>query len=273
MGVDIFAHHAHVFPAWVNPNGTIERLLLLLDNCGIARAVCFAPFSHQIAGSGLHHNQWLAAELAGRERLVGFGTLDFQRTDMKDQVRQAIDLGLKGLKLHPNIQEFDILCPKAMEVYAAAQEQDLLVTFHTGVHYARIKDYAVTKFDEVAHQFPNLRFTMEHMGGYHFFNEALAVLLNNYPPPWIKGTCKVFAGLTSVFTRHQLRFWYLRPEQIMEIILQTSVDQVIWGLDFPYNLERETKIAIETIGGLGISESDREKILGGNLRRELGLST
>jgi predicted TIM-barrel fold metal-dependent hydrolase len=187
-------------------------------------------------------------------------------------VRAAAELGFRGLKLHPNSQEFDILAPLALEAYAAAEELDLLLTFHTGVHYYRIREYAVTKFDEVARQFPNLRFSMEHMGGYHFFNEALAVLLNNFPPPWVTAKkCNIFAGLVSVFTLHKNRFWYLSPQQIMEIILQSSIDQVIFGLDFPYNLERETQIGLDTIRSLNLTDANRDKILGNNLRRELGL--
>src|SRR5262249_2962110 len=116
-----------------------------------------------------------------------------------------------------------------------------------------------------------LRFTMEHVGGYSFFNQALAVLVNNYPPPWIKGKSRLFAGLTSIFTQHTNRFWYLRPDQIMEIIHQTHIDQCIFGLDFPYNLERETTIALATIRSLPISTEARAKILGGNLTRELRL--
>jgi predicted TIM-barrel fold metal-dependent hydrolase len=57
----------------------------------------------------------------------------------------------------------------------------------------------------------------------------------------------------------------------MEVILQTSIDQVIFGLDFPYNLEEATKIGLETIRGLPLTDADKDKILGGNLRRELKL--
>jgi predicted TIM-barrel fold metal-dependent hydrolase len=96
--------------------------------------------------------------------------------------------------------------------------------------------------------------------------------VNRYPPPWVKDKkCNLFAGLASVFTEHQNRFWHLRPEQMMEVILQTSIEQVIFGLDFPYNLEKETKIGLETIRALPLTESDNEKILGANLRRELKL--
>ena len=60
-------------------DGTIDRLLRLLDACGIAEAVCFAPFPHQFAGPG--QNAWLAAELTKRRRLyvyAGGGNTAFQ---------------------------------------------------------------------------------------------------------------------------------------------------------------------------------------------------
>jgi hypothetical protein len=269
----VFANHAHVFPESVNPQGTIDRLLRLMDECEIEAAVCFAPFAKQVAAlPGIQPNRWLAKQLAGTPRLHGFGTIDFQREDFEDQVREAVDLGFRGLKLHPNAQAFDILSPSAFEVYEAAERHDLFVSFHSGVHYYRLLEYRVAHFDEVAHHFPNLRFSLEHVGGYHYFNEALAVLVNRFPPPWIKDKkCNVFAGLASIFTQHQNRFWYLKPEQIMEVILQTSIDQAIFGLDFPYNLEKETKIGLETIRGLPLTDADKDKILGGNLRRELKL--
>jgi hypothetical protein len=267
--VKIFAHHAHVFPEAMKSEGTIDRLMKLLNECGIEGAVCFPPYPHLMADC----NRWLARELKSRPRLRGFGTIDLKRDDIVDQVKEAAALGFAGLKLHPNAQEWDILSPEAFEVYEAAEELNLLCTFHSGVHAYRIRDYNVLHFDEVAHHFPKLRITMEHVGGYHFFTEALAVIFNNYPPPW-KPDAKqrVFAGLASVFTQHQNRFWYLKPEQIMEIILQTSARMCIFGLDFPYNLEKETKIGIETIRSLPITEAEKDLILGGNLKREIGLA-
>ena len=263
----IFAHHAHVFPAALNEKGTVQRLLAMLDACGIEGAVCFAPYPHQLD----NQNQWLAKEIKPQARLAGFGTIDLKRDHIEEQVKECADLGFRGLKLHPNAQGWDILSAEAFEVYEAAQEQDLLCTFHSGVHAHRMRDYNVKHFDEVAHHFPRLRITLEHVGGYHFFNEALAVIFNNYPPPWEpQKKQRVFAGLASVFTQHQNRFWYLKPEQIMEIILQTSARMCIFGLDFPYNREKETKIGIETIRSLPITEGERELILGENLRREIG---
>jgi hypothetical protein len=268
----VLAHHAHVFPASVNANGTVERLLRLLDACGIDGAVCFAPFAHQLEGTGLDPVAWLAKELEGQPRLHGFGTVDLRRADRGDQVRRIADLGMRGIKLHPNAQEFDLLGPAATEVYAAAQDAKLFLTFHSGVHHYRIKHYNVLGFDEIAYNFPTLRLSLEHVGGYSFFPEALAVIVNNIPfPPRPGVRPRVFGGLTSVFTQHYNRFWYMPPERMAEAVAQAGAEQLIFGLDFPYNLEENTTLALQTLRAMGLSAADLALILGGNLRRELGL--
>jgi predicted TIM-barrel fold metal-dependent hydrolase len=177
-----------------------------------------------------------------------------------------------GLKLHPNAQEFDLLSPKLFEIYSVVQDRGLFVTFHSGVHQSRLLQTAVLRFDEVAWNFPRMKFSMEHVGGYHFFNEALAVIFNHVPPPWEKGgKCNVFAGLASVFTPNHNRFWYLGNDRLKELAAQVGVEQLIFGLDFPYNLEDATKTGMETIRSL-FTPVQQELILGGNLRRELNLA-
>ena len=276
MSISILANHAHVFPESVNPDGTIDRLLRLLDACGIDQAVCFAPFAQQMDGQGVGHNDWLARELGSRrnDRLYGFGTIDFRREDVKEQVRAAADLGFRGLKLHPNTQKFDVLGERAMQVYAAAEEREMFLVFHTGVHHYRIENYRVTKFDEVAHHFPTLRFTLEHVGGWSFFNEAIAVIFNNipFPPDPARPRGNAFAGLTSCFTPNWLRFWYLPPERLAELLMQVGAEYLIFGLDFPYNLEENIRYALKRLNDEVPDEHHRALILGGNLRRELRLS-
>jgi len=277
MSIQVFANHAHVFPASVRAEGTIDQLLRMLDACDIAEAVCFAPFAYQIADCGIHHNEWLSRELSRQTRLHGFGTVDLRRQvdprPVKEQVHHAHELGMRGLKMHPNAQEFDILDPVAMEAYAAAEEHGLFITFHSGVHASRIKNYQVLKFDEIAEHFPNLRFSLEHMGGYSFFNEALAVIVNRIPFPPVPGKrCMVYGGLTSVFTPYFCRFWYMPRERMLEAVAQATADQLIFGLDFPYNQEENTKLALKTLNELGLPPEQLAEILGGNLREALGLT-
>jgi predicted TIM-barrel fold metal-dependent hydrolase len=272
MAYRILAHHAHVFPAELKPEASLARLTQLLDATGIEQAVCFAPFSHQV-DSTFDYNGWLAGAIKSSNRFHGFGTVDFTRDDMADQVKKISDLGLLGIKLHPNSQKFDLLGERSIQLYENAQARKLFLTFHTGVHHYRLTHYDVKKFDEIGYNFPDLKFSMEHVGGYHFFNEALAVIFNNIPFPPVPGRrCNVFAGLTSVFTQDYNRFWYLSPERIKELIAQVGVEQVIFGLDFPYNIEDRTHVGLNAIRGLGLHEEETALILGGNLRRELGIA-
>ncbi len=269
--MNIFANHAHVFPENIRPAGTIDRLIKLLDHCQIDGAVCFAPFAYQLKGTDIDPVRWLKQELAHRSRLRGFGTVDVHRNDIADQVRAIADAGFCGIKMHPQAQEFALLSPEAFEAYEAAQKHKLFITFHSGVHHYRLKDYRVLDFDEIAHHFPELRFSLEHVGGYSFFQDALAVIVNRIPFPPIPGKrCMVFGGLTSIFTQDYNRFWYMNESRMRELIAQAGVQQLIFGLDFPYNLEDNTLIALTTLKNLGLAPDDLALILGGNLRRELG---
>jgi len=224
-------------------------------------------------GGGERPNRWLASALRGRDRLYGFGTVDFREpATLEDQVREAAELGFRGLKLHPNIQRFDLLSSEALRVYTAAEQHNLFLTFHSGVHHARLEHYRVTKFDEIAFRFPRLRLSLEHVGGYSFFNEAIAVMFNNIPFPPVPGKRpRVYGGLTSVFTRDYLPFWYLPRERFEELMRQVGPELLIFGLDFPYNLEENTKVALRTIEEWVADQAQRALILGGNLARELGL--
>ncbi len=266
------ANHAHVFPAGMNPAGTIDHLLKHLDACDIAEAVCFAPFSYQAKSPDFDAVDWLAKELKGRDRLHAFGTLDFERANIRCQIKRIVDLGMKGIKIHPPGQKLEILSARAFEAYAAAQEANLFITFHTGIHHHRIRDAKVVDFDEICHHFPNLRFSMEHVGGWSFFNEALAVIENNTPPPWEKGTCKVYAGLTSIFSPDNLPFWYMAPDRLALLAQHIGAEQMIFGLDFPYNDTAATQRGIQAIRNLNLPASETSLILGETLRQQLGLA-
>lgn len=267
MSYEIFAHHAHVFPENVRADGTVEALLRTMDACGIARAVCFATFPSQLQPENQEPNLWLARQIEKNDRLTGFGVVDFEKDDLAGQVRRIADLGLRGIKIHPAFQRIAVDGERAFEVYAEAEKLGLFLSFHTGVHWHRIRDYQVWRFDEVAYHFRKLRFSMEHLGGYCFFNEGLAVMLNNMH----RGDePRIYAGLTSVFDPDMNRAWHLSDEKIYDLIWQTGDKASIFGLDFPYNGVKEIQAAIDHLAGMQLPEETKRAIFGGNLCRILG---
>lgn len=262
----IYANHAHVFPESIKPQGTVQKLLEFMDECGVDRAVAFAPFPDRFREAGIEQdvNEWLAEEIKDIDRLDGFGTIDFEKGDFAAQVEKIAALGLKGIKMHPPYQEFVIDGPEAFEVYEKAQELGLFISFHTGMHWHRLRDNRVLLFDEVAWNFPKLKFSMEHIGGYHFFKEALAVMCNNSRR---EEDC-VFAGWTSVANRKgKGDEWFLTDEELETVIYQTGENRSIFGLDFPYSKPEHIISDIERIRSLDISEECKENILGKTLER------
>lgn len=263
-----FANHAHVFPESIWSEGTVKRLRELLNECEIENAVAFAPFTSQVSSMKVDPNRWLADEIQDMENIIGFGTIDPHRSDVSKQAEEIAKLGLRGVKLHPAFQKFNILDKNLLEFYAAAEELGLFVCFHSGIHWHRIKDYHPLLFDELAYKFPQLRFSMEHVGGLSFFDDAVAVLVNNKPSSKKYGN--VYAGITSVLNKTKNRQWYLGKERVELLIDLVGSSQLIFGLDFPYNQVDEVKEAINVIKSLEISKEDRDLILGGNMERLLG---
>lgn len=263
----VFANHAHVFEAAVKPNGTIDCLKQAMDMAGIDKAVCFAPFvtgrGTQMSSRDLDQNEWLAASIKGDPDLYGFGTVNFDAGDLRGQVEKIADLGFKGIKLHPAHQEFRVNGPKAYEVYRAAERLGLFLSFHTGVHYYRLSEYQMLLFDDLTFDFPDLKFSMEHMGGHCFFKDALAVMTNrryNAKDPHI------FAGWTSIYTKGN---WHLSDEELDDLVTIGGPLCQCYGLDFPYKKSEAFIDSIARVRGLNIPEETKDLILGGNLAREL----
>lgn len=270
----IFANHAHVFPKGSKDNAQLENLKDLMEKCGIEGAVCFAPFNHQTerVGITINQNKWLYEEIKNEKNLIGFGTINFDIGSINSQVKEIKELGFKGIKIHPAAQEVKVDGRELFEVYAEAERQGLFVSFHTGLHWHRIRDYSMLLFDEVAYNFPNLKFSMEHVGGYSFFKEALLVMNNNER----KGN-NIYAGLTSISMEEDalgnLRqgAWSLTDDDLCTLIHQTGEKNSIFGLDFPYKNVEYTKNAIERIKNLPITEDAKKGILGENLKAVLNL--
>ena len=270
----IFANHAHVFPKGSKDNAQLENLKVLMEECEIEGAVCFAPFNHQTerVGITINQNKWVYEEIKNEKNLIGFGTINFDIGSIQNQVKEIKELGFKGIKIHPAAQEVKVDGRELFEVYAEAEKQGLFLSFHTGLHWHRIKEYSMLLFDEVAYNFPNLKFSMEHVGGYSFFKEALLVMNNNER----KGN-NIYAGLTSISMEEDalgnLRpgAWSLTDDDLCTLIHQTGEKNSIFGLDFPYKDARYTKNAIERIKNLPITEDAKKGILGENLKAVLNL--
>src|SRR5688500_18785820 len=65
-------------------------------------------------------------------RRIGFMSVNPTRPGALDEADRCRELGLAGVKLGPNYQEFDPLCDDAQRFYAYCERHSLPIVFHTG---------------------------------------------------------------------------------------------------------------------------------------------
>lgn len=260
----IFVNHVHVFPARVRKDGTPEAFAEIAAKLDIQGAVFFAPFSYQWPDGD--PNGWLSRQLRHFRGYVGYGTLDPQKP-ARDQVLRISDLGLRGIKIHAPAQHFPLNCDWIMDAYEQMERLGLVADFHLGVHGYRLKDYHPLLLDEIAHRFPELCMVFEHMGGWHYLRDAVAVATNRQS----NGEAPIYAGIASVLDRERIPWWYLGPQGLADLIWQMGAERLIYGTDFPYNSAEHIASDLAIIRGMGLAPDVEAAILGGNLRKLLGL--
>ncbi len=270
-GYKIFANHAHVFEEAVRPHGSIDQLKALMDEVGIDKVVAFAPICGgpraQLSDPDGNQNAWLANAIHDTNDIIGFGTINFAKGDLRGQTEQIAELGLRGIKIHPAYQTVKVNGEQAYEVYEAAERCGLFISFHTGVHWSRLSNYAMLLFDDLTYDFPNLKFSLEHIGGHCFFKEAMAVIANrrgNADAP------HVFAGWTDIHGQGGL--WSITDEELYDLLNITGPKAQIHGLDFPYSSADYCRAGFDRILSLNIPEETKARILGQNLAEALDIA-
>lgn len=129
------------------------------------------------------------------DKLIGFLSVHPHDPHCLEEMERSVsDLGLRGVKLGPNYQNFDPLGADAFRVYARAQELRLPIVFHTGTSPVQMADldYAHPRhFDRVAIAFPELKMVLAHMA--HPWQETTIAVIRKHP--------NVYADISALFYR------------------------------------------------------------------------
>ena len=192
-------------------------------------------------------NNFIAAECAEHANLIGFATMHQDYEDPEREIDRAIELGLKGLKLHPDTQAVDIDDPRLMNVYEIIEGRIPLM-LHTGDYRY---DYShPRRLKKVLEAFPNLVVNAAHFGGWSVFDYAFELLEFE----------RCFVDACSSME-------YLGPRRTRELINAYGTDRVMFGSDFPM---WSPLVELDRILELGFSDDELDKVLRRNCERYLG---
>lgn len=231
-------------------NGTLDCLTQRMDQCGADKSVVL-----QIATKPAQQtviNDW-AAEKTDHRRII-FGSIHPDAQDWKEELERIKALGLKGVKLHPDYQEFYINEERMFPIYEKIASLGLITVFHGGIDAGLYPDKHFSHPKHLKEALPHFKgapVVMAHMGGWRMWDQVEEYLVGE-----------------DVYFDTSMGNEYMEKEQFLRIVQNHGADKILFATDSPWsNLD----IAIDYINNLPVSQEDKDKIFSGNALKLLGL--
>jgi predicted TIM-barrel fold metal-dependent hydrolase len=230
-------------------NGTISDLLKSMDRAGIEISViCSIATTPKQVPSITKWSQEIASD-----RIVPFPSIHPDYADFREEIARIKDLGLKGIKMHPQYQGFNLDEDRAMPIYEALAGHGLILTIHAGFDISFPDDPSASpdKTAKIIERFPELTIIACHFGGWRQWDEVRRHL----------------AGKDLHFET-SFTIGDLPDEKILELTHIHGEDKIVFGTDSPWRDQAES---VEEMNALLISDEAREKIFHKNAEKLLGL--
>ena len=236
---ELFDAHLHLGHDIDGMIGDYERLEQLMARYGVGRAFMFCldePDRHP--GFRAANDRTLAFAERSEGRLIPFVRLDLNESPIEEATR-CLDLGARGIKLHPRAQKFTATDERLGPVFRLASERKVPILMHAGRGLPPIAD----GLDALMEANPGAMLILAHGG--------IADLAN---------LARHFAGHPRTF--FDTSVW--SPVDLLDFYRRISPEQVLWASDFPYGQQPGSLlIAIKTARLAGYGDSALRAMLGG----------
>lgn len=191
-------------------------------------------------------NRFIAQSVAeSGGKMTGLGTLHPDSQDIKGDFEELISLGLRGVKLHPDIQGFKLDDYRCLKIYELCEGR-APVLLHTGD--SRYDFSNPNRLVPILDIYTGLTVIGAHFGGYSVWDDAVRVL-PQYPNMYVDCSSAFFA---------------MDDDRIRELISAYGEDRVLFGTDYPM---WEPKREVERLLSLGLSDEAYEKIFHRNAEK------
>ena len=240
--MEIIDFHAHIYPEKIADKatqatgdfynispactGTAESLLSEGKKAGISKYVILPVATKPEQVKSI--NRFILDEVSAHDEFYGFGTLHPSCENILDETDNIIKSGLRGIKLHPDIQRFYADDERLLEVFDFIGEK-IPVLIHCG---DRRFDYSrPERIKNIINNFPHLRLIAAHLGGWSLFEEGFDMLKNT----------ECFFDISSTMM-------FLPPEQVKKYIRGYGSERVLFGTDFPLWSPEKEAASLQRLG-------------------------
>jgi predicted TIM-barrel fold metal-dependent hydrolase len=243
VGADIVDAHTHLGHDIDGMVGTLDELLAVMDRYGISRANVFCLDEHdRIPAFRAGNDRTLDFAARSGGRLVPFVRLDLTESPIAEAER-CLDLGARGIKLHPRAQKFQLNDERLTPVFALAAERRVPILIHGGRGLPPIADHLARLVDD----YPDAQLIIAHAG--------IADL---------SGLAGHFACKAGVF--FDTSVW--SPVDLLSFYRLVPPEQIVYASDYPYGMQPQSLLlALRSARSAGLSEPQLVEILAGNANR------
>ena len=215
-------------------DGTIEHLLAREKAAGIHKFVvlCAATAPAQVIPA----NNYAVSLQRKYPQVIAFGSIHPGFPNFEEELGRLQKAGIRGLKIHPDFQGFDMDDKRLFPIYEYAQKK-FIIQFHIGSD-KNTKNAPSTpgKLAAVLNNFPELAVIAGHLGGYQMWGEAVRLFSGKrYENLWFDTSSVSFFAPGDTL-RELLRIW---PEE-----------RLFFGSDWPLFDIREEQERLRRVGGL-----------------------
>lgn len=222
-------------------DGKISTLMDMGGKAGIGHFVVQSVATAPKQVSSI--NKFIADAVANSNgRFTGLGTLHPDSEDIEADFNEIIELGLKGVKLHPDIQQFKIDDYRMLKIYELCEGR-LPILMHTGD--SRFDYSNPNRMVPVMDIYKNLTVIGAHFGGWSVWEEA----------------AKKLSDYENFYVDCSSSFYAITFEKARELIMTYGTKKVLFGTDYPMWLP---DLEIERFMQIDLTEQEREDILYNN---------
>jgi uncharacterized protein len=237
----------------LNPDVLIEQM----DEAGVDQSILYAVDAPIVFSS----NEYVA-RICERfpGRFLGFASVNPNAPDAPATLEHAVrQLNLRGLKLHPPLQNFFPNSEDVFPIYEKAMELNIPVVFHVGTTpfgpLCRLDRANPILLDDVATRFPSLRIMLTHLGTL-WTDEAFMVVEKN--PNVFIDTAAYLYEIPEVLT--------------LSTINRIGADRFVFGTDYPMpsaGQPHRIQEFVDVIKKIGLPAQIERAIFSGNCQRLL----
>ncbi len=245
----IIDFHTHVFPeklalgalkvladrAKIEPatDGTADGLAISMMLAGIDMSVTLPVITNPAQFESTNR---FAASLDSRPYIAAFGAIHPDCDDVKGKLKNIKELGLKGIKIHPDYQDADIDDPRFMHIVDCANDLGLWTVTHAGIDVGLPEAMRSTP-DKIANLLDAVkpdRFIAAHMGGWKGWDTVLERIAGR----------GVYLDTAFCFNGS------MDEETFLELVKANGADHILFATDCPWSDQRHDVRLLQSMDGL-----------------------